>query len=109
MARTKLAPARASGARFSPSSPRKDRTIRSAAPLSIRHLPITAAKAMTMPILAVAPPKASATRCILSPNAPGARRLTSIAAMIRAIKALTRRTMIRPTTVTIPNTRITSG
>ena len=40
--------------------------MRSAAPLSIRHLPITAARAMTMPILPADAPNASATREIFS-------------------------------------------
>ena len=83
--------------------------MRSAAPLSMRHLPMTAARAITMPILPTVDPKASATRVIFSANAPGDSRLTSMAAVINAMKALTRRTMIIPRTVTTPMIRITSG
>ncbi len=47
-----------------PEQSRKPRTIRSAAPLSSMHLPITAASAITMPILPADSPNAVATRAI---------------------------------------------
>ena len=83
--------------------------MRSAAPLSIRHLPMIAAMAMTMPTPAAVLPNASATRPIFSAKAPGENTLTSIAAVIKAMNALTRSTIIMPMTVTMPITRMTSG
>ena len=55
-------PAKANDDRFSPRALRKARTTRSAAPLSIRHFPMIAARAITMPIPAADLPKAVATR-----------------------------------------------
>ena len=96
-------------ARRSPSTRRNDRTIRSAAPLSIRHLPITAAKAITIPMSPATCPNAAATRAIFIGTSPGDSRLTRIAAVTSARKALSRNTRIMPMTVTTPKSRITRG
>lgn len=95
--------------RFSPSSPTKSLTTRSAAPESIRHLPMIAAMAMTTPILPAVVPNSVATRLIFSENSPGASRLTTIAAVIRARNALTRRATIIPMTMATPMARMTRG
>ncbi len=54
-------------------------------------------------------PNADATRVIFSPKGPGAIKLTAIAAVIRAIKALTLKTMMSPRTVAIPTANETNG
>ena len=58
------------GQSLRPSSRTNNRTIRSAAPDSIRHRPITAAIAITIPILPAVVPKASATRVIFTATVP---------------------------------------
>ena len=84
--------------------------MRSAAPLSSRQVPTTAAKAMTSPTLAAASPKARATRLIFSPVPPaGFSKLTTIAAASRAKKALTRSPKISPSTTATPTARMRNG
>ena len=102
------------GAFFSPRALKNARTIRSAAPLSSMHFPMTAAIAMTIPMLPQADPKAVATREIEPAHDPAPShqtdsRLTIMAAVIKAMKALTFRPMMRPKTVAIPHAKMTSG
>ncbi len=54
-------------------------------------------------------PNAAATRSIFPAGSPGAIRLTSMAALIKATKALTRKKMIMPTTVAMPNSKMATG
>ena len=105
----KQLPSSAQAARFSPSTLRNDRTIRSAAPLSIRHLPVMEARAMTIPMAPATEPKASATRVTFAAISPGDNRLTSRAAVINARKAFIRSTRIIPTTTTMAIARIRNG
>ena len=56
----------ATASRFSPSTLRKEPTMRSAAPLSVIAVPMMAASAITMPILPAVRPNASATREIFT-------------------------------------------
>ncbi len=94
--------ASASGVRLAPNADCNERTMRSAAPLSIMQRPITAAKAMTMPMLPAVRPNASATRVVRSGSGPGESTLTRKAAVINDRKAFTRRTRIMPTTTAMP-------
>ena len=73
------------------------------------HLPITAAGAMTTPILPDASPKAAATRAIFSASTPSANRLTTIAAVMSARKAFNFIPMIMPKTMAIPTASTISG
>src|SRR5438105_6434919 len=84
-------------------------TIRSAAPLSIIAWPAIAASAITMPMVPAVRPKPSATRAIFAAGSPGASRLTTIAAAIRARNALRRSPRIPPRIVAIPTSRISRG
>ena len=68
-----------------------------------------AARAISTPILPAIVPKATATRSIFRAGSPGANMLTTIAAVIKATKALTRSTSSIPTIVARPITRIASG
>lgn len=62
-----------------------------------------------MPILPAVAPKASVTRLVFTANSPGASRLTTMAAVIKARKALTRKAIIIPSTTAIPIARISNG
>ena len=88
---------------------RNARTIRSAVPLSIIHLPITTERAMTIPILPLAEPKASASRLTFVATSPGPRNLTRIAEVIREMNALNLRMVIIPAIVAIPMARMING
>ena len=100
---------RATASRFSPSTSRKPATMRSAAPLSVIAVPMIAASAITMPMLPAVRPNASATREIFTACSPGARKLTTIAAPMRARNALRRRPTIPPMITTMPTSRMTNG
>ena len=62
-----------------------------------------------MPMAPAVEPNASATRLTFSAHSPGARMLTTRAAVISAMKALMRITTIMPSTVAMPMKRISSG
>ena len=113
---TKPLPIIADAPRFSPSTARKARTMRSAAPLRIMASPITAARAMTIPMAPAVAPKASTTRTTGSVNAAAdsgtsapTRKLTTRAAVRSARKAFTRRRTIPPSTTAMPMARIRNG
>jgi len=95
--------------RFWPNRRTNTRTTRSAAPEAIRQSPMIAASAITTPILPAVVPNASATRPILLANGPGANRLTTVAAVINARKALTRSATIMPMTIAMPTIRMSRG
>src|SRR5438132_12255579 len=64
---------------------------------------------MTIPTVPAVRPKPSATRAIFTAGSPGASRLTTIAAMIRARNALRRSRTIPARIVAIPTSRISVG
>ncbi len=93
--------------------------MRSAAPLSSKQAPTTAANAITNPTFFAAPPNSSATRVIFSPMGAGTNssptfssgfiKLTTNAAVSNARKAFTFKPRINTSTTATPTARMTNG